>query len=144
MRKLILILFVFCTLALPATPSRATTVVLAGSVASAKYIRTELYFGMSRKGSTDISEVEFQRFIDEFVTPRFPEGLTILDASGQWREGNSTVTKERSKVMILVYLRKERRDAGQKIEEIRAEYKRKFSQQSVLRVDQTDNILVKF
>jgi hypothetical protein len=144
MRKLILILFVFCTLALPATPSRATTVVLAGSVASAKYIRTELYFGMSRKGSTDISEVEFQRFIDEFVTPRFPEGLTILDASGQWREGNSTVTKERSKVMILVYLRNERRDAGRKIEEIRAEYKRKFSQQSVLRVDQTDNISVKF
>ena len=105
-----------------------------------KWIRTELYFGMSRKGGADISEAEFQGFVDEVVTPRFPSGLTILDARGQWREDDSTLAKERSKVLVLIYPRSERRSANTKIEEIRAAYKSRFTQQSVLRVDDTKGI----
>jgi len=144
MRKFLLILIVFASIAHATPPIRAVTVALAGSVASAKYIRTELYFGMSRKGSPDISENEFQSFIDEFVTPRFPEGHTILDASGQWREEDSTVTKERSKVLILFYPRKNKRVTEAKIEEIRSEYKKRFAQSSVMRVDLGKSLNVSF
>ncbi len=111
---------------------------------SEKYVRTELYFGLNRKGSSEVSEEEFQRFIDDFVTPRFPDGLTILDARGQWRESDSTLTRERSKVLIVIYPRKHRRAAGAKIEEVRAEYKKRFAQSSVMRVDVGKSLKVSF
>ncbi len=109
-----------------------------------KWIRTELYFGMSRKAGAEISEAEFEEFIDEIVTPRFPSGLTALDARGQWREDDSKVAKERSKVLVLIYPRSERRSANAKIEEIRTEYKKRFSQQSVLRLDMTKGVKAAF
>lgn len=123
----------------PYTPDEASNVLIAG-----KWIRTELYFGMSRKGGAEVSEAEFQGFVDEVVTPRFPSGLTILDARGQWREDDSALAKERSKVLVLIYPRSERRSANTKIEEIRAEYKSRFTQQSVLRVDDTKGIKAAF
>jgi len=67
------------------------------------------------------------------VTPRFPGGLTVCDASGQWRGSKGTVEKESTKLLILIH---EATGAQEKsIEEIRAEYKRRFQQESVLRVD---------
>jgi hypothetical protein len=109
-----------------------------------KYIRTELYLGLSRKGGPDVNEAEFRIFIDEFVTPRFPSGFTVFDARGQWRENDGTITKEGTKVLILIYRRNERRPANEKIEEIRNEYKKRFSQQSVLRSDITKGVRVDF
>ena len=79
-----------------------------------RYVRTELFFGLSRKGLPEIWEGEFQQFIDEFVTPRFPKGLTILDALGQWREDDSTTAKEPSKVMILIYSTKSAARLGER------------------------------
>jgi len=124
------------------TPSNAGAANV--SIVAEKYVRTELYFGLSRKGGSDVTEAEFQRFIDEIVTPRFPNGLTVLDARGQWREDDNTITKERSKVLILIYRRSERRSANMKIEAIRTEYKKRFSQQSVLRSDISKGLRVEF
>ena len=109
-----------------------------------KYVRTELYFGLGRKGGPDIGQAEFQAFIDEFVTPRFPKGLTVLDAQGQWLEDGGTTTKELAKVLVIFYHRNDRRATNLKIEEIRNEYKKRFSQQSVLRLDITKGIKVDF
>lgn len=114
------------------------------AVSLEKYIRTELYFGLSRKSGGEISETDFQAFIDEFVTPRFPDGLTIFDAQGQWREGDTTIAKERSKVLVLIYLKRDRRSADRKIDEIRSEYKKRFAQSSVLRVDTSKSLRVSF
>ena len=144
MGKFVLILLICGAFLHAPRPLRAETSLHQIDLAEAKYARTELYFGLSRKGGSNVSEREFQDFLNEFVTPRFPNGLTIIDARGQWRENDLTITKEPSKVVILFYPRKERRDAGRKIEEVRAEYKRRFSQQSVLRVDQTEKISVMF
>jgi hypothetical protein len=144
MGKFVLILLICGAFLHEPLPLRAETSLLQIGLTDAKYARTELYFGLSRKGGSNVSEREFQDFLNEVVTPRFPNGLTIIDARGQWRENDLTITKEPSKVVILFYTRKERRDAGRKIEEIRAEYKRRFSQQSVLRVDQTEKISVMF
>ena len=144
MGKFVLVLLISGALLHAPHPIRAEPRLVQVSLAEAKYVRTELYFGLSRKGGSNVSDREFQEFLNEFVTPRFPNGLTIIDARGQWRENDLTITKEPSKVLILVYPRKERRDAGRKIEENRAECKRRFSQQSVLRVDQTEGISVMF
>ena len=114
------------------------------SIFEGKYIRTELYFGLSRKGKSDVAETEFQAFIDDIVTPRFPDGLTIVEARGQWRENDLSITKERTKVLILLYPKREKQMASRKIDDIREEYKKRFAQSSVLRVDMSKSLVVTF
>lgn len=95
--------------------------------------RTELFFGLSRPGGV-VSEEEFRDFVEDYVSVRFPDGLTLLTGAGQFRDGAGITATEKAKLMILLYpLRAER--ATERIEEIRTEYKRRFDQQSVLRAD---------
>ena len=68
----------------------------------------------------------------ETVTPRFPDGLTVLDAQGQWRDSDGLIQQERSK--LLVILAPPDGDAMRLIDEVSDEYKRRFNQESVLRV----------
>jgi hypothetical protein len=98
------------------------------------YQRTELYFGGNLQDDTPITPAEFELFLDKEVTPAFPDGLTWLEAHGQWMGG-----KEDSYLLILLYPRDDR-DANAEIEEIRADYKDQFDQESVLRADSTDRV----
>lgn len=99
------------------------------------WARTELYFGMSRAAGPDITEEEFQHFLDAVVTPRFPAGLTVLTGDGQFRGASGLVIQERSKVLILFYPWSSGRNRA--VERIRTRYKREFAQEAVLRVDTT-------
>lgn len=65
------------------------------------WVRTELFFGTDKPGP-DVTDYQFQKFVDSTVTPRFPDGLTVLSGQGQWNGGKGIV-KERSKVLIIVY-----------------------------------------
>jgi hypothetical protein len=97
------------------------------------FARTELFFGLSKSNGSVITEKQFQRFLDQKVTPRFPDGLTVLSGQGQFQNSSGTIDKEGSKLLILLYpfsLAKSRA-----IEEIRRDYKKIFQQESVLRVD---------
>ena len=96
--------------------------------------RTELYFGSEKPDGSDVTDRQFRAFVDEYVTPRFPDGLTLLTGFGQFRNSSNVIVKERSRVLILLYPRNDR-DAHHEIEEIRAIYKEQFQQESVLRVD---------
>jgi hypothetical protein len=100
----------------------------------AVFMRTELVFGMSRATGPDITEAEFQSFIDDQVTPRFPDGLTVVSGNGQFRDSRGTIIQEKSKLLILLY--PFTRATSKKVDEIRAEYQAMFQQQSVLRVDE--------
>jgi hypothetical protein len=95
--------------------------------------RTELYFGMNRPGG-EVSEEDFARFVDCEITPRFPDGLTILTAYGQFLTSSGVLTRERSKVLVLFH--PGTGEADRKIEEIRTAYKRAFEQESVLKVEE--------
>lgn len=103
--------------------------------------RTELYFGRDKNDGTQVSDEEWEKFIDEVVTPKFPQGLTVLDAKGQWQNDSGKVIKESSKVLILLYPTKFRKSSSRKIEEIRQAYKKMFNQQSVMRVDTRQNYI---
>ncbi|MDO9104737.1 MAG: DUF3574 domain-containing protein [Methylovulum sp.] len=98
------------------------------------FSRTELIFGLSRPNAPDITEQAFQQFIDTVVTPRFPEGLTVLSGTGQFMGSTGQLIKEGSKLLIVFYPMSKQRNAA--IERIRAAYKNAFQQKSVLRVDQ--------
>ena len=49
-----------------------------------------------------VSEARWSQFLASEVTPRFPDGLTVYDAKGQWRApGSKKISRERSKVVMI-------------------------------------------
>ena len=100
-----------------------------------RFARTELYFGTAKADGGVVSDNEFLLFLNDEITPRFPEGLTLVDALGQFQVAPETIIRENSKLLILLYPRRFRNANSRKIEEIRNLYKEKFQQQSVLRSD---------
>jgi hypothetical protein len=108
------------------------------------FIRTELFFGSERADKPEVSDTEFKQFLDQHVTPRFPDGLTVLKGFGQFREADGQIVQESSFVLILLYPRETLRDSSAKIEEIRTLYKDSFEQESVLRADDPRAVRVSF
>ncbi|HEY2358534.1 MAG TPA: DUF3574 domain-containing protein [Phenylobacterium sp.] len=103
--------------------------------AGQEYMRTaQLFFGRSQRDKPAVSEADFGRFLDEEITPRFPDGLTVLDGGGQWRGDENLLIREASKVVMIV-LPKDHQVSG-KIEAVRTAYKTRFHQDSVLLVTQ--------
>jgi hypothetical protein len=95
--------------------------------------RLELLFGMGKKDGGEVSEAEWRAFLDAEVTPRFPDGLMVMMAYGQWRSGAGRPAKENSRVVEIWY--RPTADSEARIEAIRAAYKSRFGQESVMRVD---------
>jgi hypothetical protein len=88
----------------------------------------ELMFGRNIAGRLGVSEAAWARFLAREVTPRFPEGLSVLNAAGQWQDKDrGRVVHEPSKLVIIVTAD----DPRDKIAAIIAAYKQKFHQQSV-------------
>jgi hypothetical protein len=98
------------------------------------WARTELYFGTNKPDSTEVTDTQFQNFIDNEVTPRFPDGLTLLTGNGQFRNSAGVLIREKSHILILFYP-VQTKDANKKIQDIRGAYKSYFAQESVLRAD---------
>jgi hypothetical protein len=105
------------------------------------WVRTELYFGLGPADHPDqgISETEWREFLDREVTPRFPAGLSVEDVYGQWlSKGKAEPSRLRSKVLIILCPGTGENQA--KIDAIRAAWKRKTGDQSVLRVTQPADV----
>lgn len=97
--------------------------------------KVELYFGLSMSGGGRIDPVAWQRFVDQEVTPRFPNGLTIEQVWGQWRDVKTGKTiQEPSHIVMILY--KPSIEAERAIEDIRLAYKSQFQQDSVMRLDE--------
>jgi hypothetical protein len=109
-----------------------------------KYHRTELYFGLNRPDGKTVTDEEWSVFLTDEVTPRFPAGLTVIAGFGQFKDAGGRIVRENSRVLVLFYPRKMRREASLKIEEIRAAYKKQFLQESILRLDFTRSVNVSF
>ncbi len=108
------------------------------------FIRTELFFGRNQPDGTEVSQEEFADFLNVTITPEFPDGLTVLDGIGQFRDSNGNTIQEKAKVLILLYPSNTKRQSSRKIERIRTAYKNRFEQQSVLRVDDVLPVRVSF
>ena len=97
-----------------------------------RYAEYRLFFGRSRSGVEVVSDADWRAFLAEEVTPRFPDGLTVVDAAGQWRGPSGTVERERAKMLLV--LAAPGADGMRRTGEIVEAYKRTFDQGSVLRV----------
>ncbi len=90
----------------------------------------ELMFGRKIGDRIGVSEGEWGRFVDREITPRFPAGLTVFNAAGQWRDKDSKkIVREPSKIVQIVLPG----DDGEfsRLNEIAEAYKTRFKQQSV-------------
>ena len=95
----------------------------------------QLFFGQNIGGKPGVTDTEFRKFVDDELTPRFPQGLTVLDGGGQWKGPDQKLIRESSKVVVLV-LPLYSLAAGFKLNEVRDAYKQRFKQDSVLLVTQ--------
>lgn len=93
-----------------------------------------LYFGRDRPGGGEVSEAEWGAFLAEVVTSRFPDGLSVFDAAGQYREPSGRMVRERSKRLVVVVFDSPAHRA--RIDEIITVYKQRFGQYSVFRTEQ--------
>jgi hypothetical protein len=92
-----------------------------------------LYFGRNVADTLVVTDSAWTAFVTEVVTPRFPAGLTVWSATGQWRGPDGRIKREPSYVLEVV-LPTGGVDNDAAIAAIIAEYKRRFRQESVLRV----------
>jgi hypothetical protein len=90
----------------------------------------QLLFGRNVEDRARVSEADFNGFVAREVSPRFPEGFTVIDATGQWRDARrGTIVHEAAKIIEIVLPAGE--DNRPKIEAIVEAYKVQFQQQSV-------------
>ena len=107
------------------------------------FARTELFFGTAKPDGA-VTEEEFLAFLDQEVTPRFPDGLTLLKGDGQFRGEDGVIIKEDSFLLILLYPLEGFRVSSRRIDAIRRLYTTQFQQESVLRVDDPFAVRVSF
>jgi hypothetical protein len=90
-------------------------------------VSDRLFCGLSIPGGGTVSQADVDRFVEEIVEPRFPDGFTVWRARGEWRGGSEEVV-----ILEIVHPAHLRLDRS--VQEIAQEYRRRFRQEAVLRV----------
>jgi hypothetical protein len=131
-----LVAFPFAARVAVAEPPVQATAALQGDPArpeSAHWLRNELYFAVGPLDAPDddLREIRWRAFLDREITSRFPDGLTVFDAYGQWRNRASDATSRlRSKVVVILCEDTPANRAA--VDSIRAAYKTLTRDRSVL------------
>lgn len=99
-------------------------------------IETTLYFGMALGEGGKVSDEEWSDFLTRVVTPRFPDGFTVIDAYGQWRDpadANAPIVREATKILVVVHPATAETEAS--IAEVKSIYRDLFAQKSVFHTE---------
>jgi hypothetical protein len=95
----------------------------------------EFLFGRSVAGRIIVGEREWARFLAREITPRFSDGLSVVDAAGQFKTPDGAVAHEPSKLVIIIA--PDDSETEDRIAAIEAAYKKQFRQQKVVVVTRT-------
>jgi hypothetical protein len=90
----------------------------------------DLFFGRDIAGRGAVTDAEWEDFTRREITPRFPDGFTVIDARGQWLDpGANTIGLEASKMVRIGTVA----DAGTaaRVTAVVDAYRRRFRQQAV-------------
>ena len=92
------------------------------------------HFGQENSDGSVVSETEWSEFLAYVVTPRFPNGLTVFDAQGQWLDTVADrLYREGKKVLNILVPSEATADAKQTLDEIADVYVERFGQQAVFK-----------
>jgi hypothetical protein len=97
-------------------------------------VTAELYFGRDIRGAGEVSDADWTQFVDDEVTPLFPDGLSVSDVYGQWRSPQGQFEREQTKALFLVLTGTSAE--RQSLDLVRDAYKQRFHQNSVMLVEQ--------
>lgn len=101
---------------------------------NADTLKTEVYFGLRLPDGKIVSEEDWNKFLAEAVVPRFPEGLTVIDAVGRSASSAKTGNPVNpTKVLILVHPNVG--DSQEKLSQVKAEYRKRFGSTGVFHID---------
>lgn len=112
----------------PATSASPATRCAAGEQA---FVGDLLYFGTTTPGGI-VSADDWADFLRTSVTPRFPQGLSVWPAAGQWLGKDGKIARESSFVLNVVHADDDASEHA--IQAIRRDYETRFAQEAVLRV----------
>lgn len=91
---------------------------------------SQLFFGRNVGKAPGVSEADWEAFLEKEIVSRFPEGLSVIDTAGVWRDSHGGAVHELGKAVVIVLPPKP--DPSARIAEVTAAYKARFSQESVL------------
>lgn len=94
-------------------------------------VSDRLFFGRNLPGGGQVPDSAWSTFLAEVVTPRFPAGLTVWRAEGQWLDPRADLVRE--PVMVVEVLHRRGAPADSVFDRIATEYRRRFHQDAVLR-----------
>ena len=96
-------------------------------------LEVDLYFGRQTGSKREVTDAQWAQFLAEEVTPRFPDGLTVIDAAGQSRERRISAVLGRTKLVVIVVL--DAPDLRAKVQDVTVAYSRRFGERTVFHVE---------
>lgn len=96
-------------------------------------VTERLYFGRNISNVLGVTDSAWADFVRNIVSARLPGGFTFWTAEGEWRGSDGHSVREPSYVLEVVHPARSA-TADSAIVFVIAEYKRRFHQESVLRV----------
>lgn len=100
---------------------------------AAEMVETKLYFGLTTSDGVPVLKVQWKDFVAEQVSPRFPQGFTVVNAKGQWQDRTGKLVRENTRLLIIVHEKSEK--AAQDIAALKAIYIKRFKQSSVFHTE---------
>ena len=92
--------------------------------------RDTLYMGASIPGGGEVDVGAWRQFENDTLAPAFPQGYTVIDANGVWRGDDGKVTRETSRVVVIVHV--DTPEWAARLRDVTARYRERFQQESVL------------
>lgn len=90
----------------------------------------QLLFGRAIGTAGEVGEDEWRDFMASVITPAFPDGLTVIDAQGQWRDpATGVLLGERAKMVFIVVA--DASTIAPQLDAVATAYKARFRQDSV-------------
>lgn len=116
----------------------APTPIVVATLPSPTWVRTEIVFTLAPAEAEGmglaIAEGEWRKFVDEEVTPRFPDGVSVIDGTSQWRADTTTpIERDRTKVLALMHAGSD--EALEKVAALLAAFERRFPDQGFRAVE---------
>jgi hypothetical protein len=120
-------------LALAACTPPVQTVAPACAAPLKPALQVDLYFGRETDKGREVTEAEWAAFLNEEVTPRFADGLSVLDVRGQYRSPQGAIERERTKLLVVVVFDSPGHRA--RVQAVVDAYTRRWGQHGVFRVE---------
>jgi hypothetical protein len=98
--------------------------------AQQRMLVAELFFGRNIKGRQALSDAEWAEFAVRTIAPNFPDGFTVFDGEGQWRNPLTGQIAGGGTKILLVAVKSEP-DLSRRLSAVIDAYKAQFHQQSV-------------